>query len=205
MGKVRTGRSYTKLPDLDVSAFAGGVIAGLTGNASFPKPPVAPADLGTLKSAFDEAIIAAAEGGTLQTAQKDAARAALITALNKDAAFVDINCNEELATLLSSGYEPVNSNHTRVTLEAPVIISAMNGPQSGEIKLRVKGDPHRRAIQGRIKSTGGEFGPVITFKGTRDIIFDGLAAGTTYVMQLVGIGGNTGQSDWSDPVTRVAT
>src|SRR4051812_1299151 len=135
MGKVRTSRSYTKLPDVDVSAFAGGVIAGLTGNASFPKPPVSTDALGTLKSAFDDAIIAAAEGGSLQTAQKKAARAALITGLNKDASFVDINCNEELAALLSSGYESVNSNHARVTLDAPVIVTAVNGPQSGEIKL----------------------------------------------------------------------
>jgi hypothetical protein len=31
-----------------------------------------------------------------------------------------------------------------------------------------------------------------------------LAAGTTYVMQLCGLGGSSGQSDWSEPVTKVA-
>ena len=52
---------------------------------------------------------------------------------------------------------------------------------------------------------GGEFGPVITFENTREIVFKGLAAGTTYIMQLCGLGGSTGQSDWSEPVTKVAT
>ena len=36
------------------------------------------------------------------------------------------------------------------------------------------------------------------------ILFDGLKAGTTYVMQLMGLGGSTGQSDWSDPVEKMA-
>jgi hypothetical protein len=33
---------------------------------------------------------------------------------------------------------------------------------------------------------------------------DGLIAGTTFIMQLCGLDGNTGQSDWSEPVTKIA-
>ena len=204
MPQIRTSRLYTKLPDLDLSSFAGSVITNLTNNPDFPTPPVTLAELGTTKGSFDNAIIAAAEGGTLQTAQKDAARAALITALNKEASYVDINCNENLVTLRSSGFEPVSTNRARQVLAAPVIVAATNGPQAGEIKLRVDGDPNRKGIQGRIKAMGGEFGPVVTFKSAREIIFGGLVAGTTYIMQLIGIGGSTGQSDWSEPVTKVA-
>ena len=51
---------------------------------------------------------------------------------------------------------------------------------------------------------GGEFGPIITFPTAREILFKGLVAGTTSVMQLCGLGGSTGQSDWSAPVTKVA-
>jgi hypothetical protein len=29
--------------------------------------------------------------------------------------------------------------------------------------------------------------------------------GTTYTVQFCALGGSTGQSDWSDPVTRMAT
>jgi hypothetical protein len=89
MPLIRTSRYYGRLPDLDVSAFSGGVILGLTGNTDLADPPVKPTALATLKKTFDDAIIAAAEGGTLATAQKDAARAALVTALNKDASYVD--------------------------------------------------------------------------------------------------------------------
>jgi hypothetical protein len=45
---------------------------------------------------------------------------------------------------------------------------------------------------------------MVTFKNSRNILFKGLAAGTTYVMELMGLGGSTGQSDWSDSFTKVA-
>ncbi len=204
MSQIRTSRHYTKFPDLDVSKFSGKVIVGLTGNVKLNDPPEPPASLQTKKTSFDQAIVAAAAGGPLQTALKDAARAVLITALNKDASYVDINCDDDLTVLLSSGFEPVSNNRSQQVLQAPVIVGVAHGPQTGEIKLRVKGDPNRKAIQGRAKALGGEFGPVITFKSAREIVFDGFVAGTTYIMQLCGLGGSTGQSDWSEPVTKVA-
>jgi hypothetical protein len=203
MPQIRTSRAFSRLPDTDLSAFTGGVIEGLTGNTDLPDPPVKPADLAALKKTFDDAIVAAADGGTLLTAQKDAARAELVAALNKDASYVDINCDEDLAILLSSGFQPVSTNRAQVVLDPPVITRATYG-QAGEIKLGVTGDSNRKAIQGRIKAMGGEFGPVITFKNSKNILFKGLTAGTTYVMQLMGLGGSTGQSDWSESVTKVA-
>ena len=127
------------------------------------------------------------------------------TALNKEASYVDINCSGSLVALRSSGFQEVSTNRARQVLDAPVIVAASNGPQSGQIQVRLKGDSHRRALQGRLKPMGGEFGPVITFENTREIVFKGLVAGTTYIMQLCGLGGSTGQSDWSEPVTKVAT
>ena len=51
---------------------------------------------------------------------------------------------------------------------------------------------------------GREFGPSISSKNSRSIIFKGLTAGLTYVFELMAIGGSTGQSDWSDPATKMA-
>src|SRR4051812_25889270 len=119
MPQVRTSRSYSRLPDLGVSAFSGGVISGLTGNEELADPPVKPTALATLKKTFDDAIIAASEGGALAMAHKEAARAALISALNKDASYVDINCDEDLTILLSSGYEAVSTNRAQTVLNPP--------------------------------------------------------------------------------------
>lgn len=203
MPLIRTNRKYSRQPDLDVSKLAGRTIIGFSNNPNFSAPPVSPADLATLKKTFDDAVIAADKGGPLATAQKDAARAALVDALNKNASYVDIHSNEDTAVLLSSGYEPVSTNRAQSVLAAPEIIAADYG-QAGEVRLRVRGDANRRAVLGRIKSKGGEFGPIVTFRSSRDILFAGLSAGTTYVMQICGLGGSTGQSDWSEPVEKMA-
>ena len=204
MPSVRTSRKYTTLADTDLSKFLGGTISGFTDNPDLTDPPVPPAELTTLKTAFDAAIIKANKGGVLATALKDAKRAEVIAALDKNASYVDINCDEDISILLSSGYQPVSTNRAQVVLDPPQIVAVDYG-QAGELKLRVTGDPNRRAIQGRIKkATDGDFGPTITFRSSRDIVFKALTAGTTYVMQLCGIGGSTGTSDWSEPVSKIA-
>jgi hypothetical protein len=149
-------------------------------------------------------MIAAYKGGTLATVMKDAARATLRVALDKNASYVDINCNEDLSLLLSSGFEPVSTNRAQRMLNPPQVI-AVEAVQSGELRARIKADPNSKSFVGRIKeATGSEFGPSISFKNSRSIIFKGLTAGLTYVFELMAIGGSTGQSDWSDPATKMA-
>lgn len=203
MPSIRTSRSYSKLPDTDASKFAGGTIKGLNGNPDLTNPPVPLGELSLLKQKMDGTLIAAIKGGVLANAIKDAARVALNNALDKNASYVDINCEDDMTILLSSGYEAVSTNRAQALLNPPEIIRVEYG-QKGQIKLGVKGDPNRRAIQGRIKPLGGEFGLPISFINSRNILFGSLAAGTTYVMQLCGLGGSTGQSDWSEPVTKIA-
>ena len=204
MPNIRTNRKFAALPDTDLSRFAGTVIDGLTSNAQYPQPPETPASLTSKKTAFDQAVIKAARGGSLATAQKNAARAALIDALAKDASYVDINCDEDQSLLLSSGYEAVSTNRAQRMLNPPQITS-VHSPQSGQLKARIEADPNSKSFVGRIKeASGSEFGPSISFKNSRSIIFHGVTAGVTYVLELMAIGGTTGQSDWSDPATKMA-
>lgn len=198
MPKVRTKRGFEKLPPVEVSKLTGKVIVGLDDNEALPEPPVTPTELTAQKKTVDDAIIKADKGGSLATAQRNALIAGLVVSLNKDASYVDIHCNDDLAILLSSGYEAVSTNRTQRMLNPPQIISVENG-QSGELRPRVKVDPTTKSLVGRIKPVGGEFGPTVSFASTRKVIFDGLTAGLTYVFQLMAIGGSTGQSDWSDP------
>ena len=203
MPNIRTNRKFATLPDTDLSRFAGKVIDGLTGNTQFPTPPVLVAELTIAKGSFDNAVIKADKGGSLAVAQKNAARAVLVDDLTKDASYVDINCNEDLSILLSSGYEPVSTNRAQRMLNPPQII-AVSSPQSGQLKARIEADPNAKSFVGRIKATGSEFGPSVSFKNSRSILFTGVTAGVTYILQLMAIGGSTGQSDWSEPATKMA-
>jgi hypothetical protein len=117
--------------------------------------------------------------------------------LDKNASYVDINCNGELAILLSSGYEAVSTNRAQTTLAAPIILRVQNAG-SGVLKVRVQADSNVKSFMGRIKqASGSEFGPNISFKNSKSILFSGLTAGVNYVLQLCAVGGSSGQSDWT--------
>jgi hypothetical protein len=204
MPALRTSRIYNRLPDTEFSKFLGGTSKGFKNNTQLPNPPVPPELLDQMKGVLDQCLIDASGGGTLATAKKNAQRAVCSDALDKNASYVDINSNDDLTILLSSGYQPVSTNRAPSILDAPQILSVDN-TQTGKLKPRVKADANSRSFLGRIKeANGGEFGPVVSFKSTRAIIFDGLKAGVQYVFELCAVGGSTGQSDWSDPGTGMA-
>jgi len=201
--KIRVSQHFNTLTDGALSPFTGKVIVGIS-KAPFDKAPVSSADLQALLTTYDDALKASVKGGPLATAIKDAAREALIEALGKDALHVQIMSNNDLPTLLSSGYEAASSNRAQNTLGQTQVIAVENG-QTGELRVRVRPVKNAKSFEGRIKAaTGSEFGPSITFASSRRIIFKGLTAGVNYVMQVCAIGGSTGRGDWSDPSSRMA-
>lgn len=205
MSQYRVSLSFAQMPDVALDDFATAVIAGLTAQATgFPKPPVDVATLTTLKTTFENAIAATAQGGTSATAAKNTAREALVDGLRKDAMYVEITANNDLAMLLSTGYPTASTNRAQSMLDKVQIVGIEN-LQTGVLKVRVKTDPAVKSFAGRIKpSASGEFGPTLSFQNSKKILFEGLTAGITYTLQLCAIGGSTGQSDWSDPVSHMA-
>lgn len=203
MPQYRVSLSFGQLPDVALDDFAGTIITGLTGNASYPTPPVTLADVGTLKSTFEDAIAAQAQGGPMATAAKNNARNALLNALRKEANYVEMSANNDLALLLSSGFQAASTNRAQSALEKVQIVGVENG-QVGELKVRINPVANAKGFDGRIKSATGEFGPTISFQNSKSILFKGLAAGITYTLQLCAVGGSSGSGDWSDPVSHMA-
>ena len=105
--------AFAELADVALDDFAVAIITGLTGNASYPTPPVTVAQLGTLRSAFGDAVVARLHNaGRPATAAKNTARDALVLALRKNAAYVELTCNNDLPTLLSSWFEAASHLET---------------------------------------------------------------------------------------------
>ncbi|HEY3663981.1 MAG TPA: fibronectin type III domain-containing protein [Chthoniobacterales bacterium] len=64
---------------------------------------------------------------------------------------------------------------------------------------------HTNLYEGRASIDGGTTWLPSVFTGdSRHIIFDGLTAGKIYTIQVRALGGSTGESDWSDPVSHMA-
>jgi len=186
---------------------AGAVINGLTGNPSFPAPPV---DMKTLQAAVDDlnaALAAQPQGGPSATAEKNNKKEALIALLRRLRHYVDENCGNDLSILLSSGFQAAVTTRVRLPLANPSILNLGLG-NSTELVLKVTPIAHAKCYEVRMAvvcagNTPGPWQSAGLFTNSRSMTINGLTPGTTYMFQVRSVGGSTRYSDWSNPVSRM--
>ena len=108
-------------------AFCGGIIKGLTNNPAYPNPPV---DLKTLQAAVDDlnaALAAQAHGGKAATAEKKNKQEELISIMRRLKHYVEDNCGNDTAVLLSSGFQAAQYTRNRLPLANPSILGIETG------------------------------------------------------------------------------
>lgn len=206
--KIRVSQSFGRLPDTQLLTFAASVQAGLYGNPAFPTPPVMEAVLEAGITAFSSAKAAQAQGGSAATAAKNNSREALGTLLQQLAFYVQVTSNDDLALLLSTGFESVSQNRTQTQLVKPTLIRIKNG-LSGQSLATLSADRNARCVQlvvAEIDENGapGPFREPIIHTSSVNIPVGDLIPGRLYAMQGRAVGGLTGFSDWSDVVTHRA-
>jgi hypothetical protein len=195
--------AFVRLPDTAIGDFTDTVVAALTGNTGFPNLPVTLAELGTEKTTFLTKLAATAQGGTVATSEKNDARAALETSLRKIAAYVQSVASQDLTLLLTSGFSAVSTNRAQTPLDAPVVLDIDNS-SSTVLALRVQPVTNAKAYETQYKNGGGWLPAGVTTQARR-IEVGSLTPGTTYTVQVRAVGGSTGYSDWSAPMSCIAT
>jgi hypothetical protein len=202
----RVSYAFAGLSVLNLMAFTQVVIICLTNNAAFTKLPVAIADLQALLQALQDANNNVNLGGSPNVfALRDEAQQALLVALRKNAAYVQSESLDSLSTLLSSGYQNVLPPSPSAPLDAPTILKAANNGTT-QVMLRLSPVANANSYEtqwttdaGKTWTSGG-----ITSQA-RSIVLTGLTPGTVYTIQARALGGSTGQSIWSTPVSIMAT
>lgn len=202
---LKLSLGFAALPDMEVDNFAQGVIDAMTGNAAYPTPPVTMANLQTAKDNFTARIAAAQSGGPPDTAAKNNSRQTLLGLLRQLASYVQINCNNDMAVLLGSGFQAMSTNRASTPLERPQGLGIKNGLMSGHLVASVSPVRNTSMYEGRIKGPTGDWTPSVFTGDSQHITFDGLTPGTIYTVEVRALGGSTGQSDWSDSTSHMAT
>ena len=208
MSQLRVLLNFASAPDHALEERATAVHGGLYGQPAYPTPPVTQAALLTGITNFSTSIATAEMGGPAETAEKNNMREILIGLLRQLATYVQENHGNNLATLLSSGFEAASTNNASVPLETPSITDIRNG-NSRQLILHVepvenaRGYNVRYALIGANGLPGPYIGPVY-FKSTRRMVIEDLTPGGTYVFEVCALGGSTGQSGWSNPVSRMS-
>ena len=179
------------------------IINELTGNAAFPTPPITMAALTTARDDFTAKISAAQVGGPMATAAKNNSRGVLLGMMRKLAGYVQLSSNDDMAILLSSGFLAMSTDRASAPLEKPHGLTIKNG-NSGQLVASINTIKNTSMYEGRAKDTTGNWLPSIFTGDSRHITFDGLTPGTNYTIQVRALGGATGQSDWSDPISHMS-
>jgi hypothetical protein len=159
--------------------------------------------LQTQQNDFTNKIAAAQAGGPADTAAKNNSRQTLLGMLRLLAAYVQMSCNNDMARLLSSGFQAQSTNRASAPLDQPQTLALKNGT-SGQLVASVSPVKNTSMYEGRIKLEGADWQPSIFSGDSQHITFDGLTPGKMYTAQVRALGGSTGQSDWSDPSSHMA-
>ena len=200
---LKVSLGFARLSDTELDNFTQAVIDQMTGNAAFPTPPVTLPNLQAAKADFTAKIAVAQMGGPPDTAAKNNARQDLLGLLRHLAGYVQITCNNDMAVLLSSGFQAMSTNRAQSPLEQPQSLVLKNGT-SGQLVASVSPVRNTSLYEGRIKGPTGDWMPPVMTGDSQHIIFNGLTPGTVYTAQVRALGGATGHSDWSDPSSHMA-
>lgn len=104
--------------------------------------------------------------------------------------------------LLSSGFQQRAAPGPSSPLPKPGIKSVLNG-NSTQLLLNVVPMANAKSYEAQVRMGTGAWTTVVISTSSRNIVQPGLVPGTMYDAQVRGIGGSTGYSDWSDPVSHM--
>lgn len=128
---------FDKLSDDAFSTKTDYVISKMTENPNFPDATSRVTKLKTAKSEFDTARIAAQDGGTAKTNEKKKKRKVVQKALKDLALYVQLNCNEDVAIMLTSGFDGRSDGTPTPDPGAPENFKVEAGKNSGTVDLSV--------------------------------------------------------------------
>ncbi len=197
----RVALGFVNLSGPLLNEFGANIVVCFTNNSALPNPPVPLGELNTARTEFHDALVAASGGGKVLTAIKNQKEAILVGLLRREATYVQGLAGQDLPVLLSSGFAANSTNRTRVPLATPAITGLENGAAT-QLILRLLGVANARSYEVQVKN-GGDWVPAGIFTKTRGIVLPGLTPGQVYSVQARAVGGSTGYSDWSNPVSHM--
>ena len=208
--QVHVNVGFGPLSDKDVATQGVAVVDGLTNNPKFPNPPINPADLKTQIDTYASLIAASADGSKKAIAERKKQRAVVVKMLRQLGHWVEANCNDDPATLQSSGFQQRATparNIPPAPLAGPPSFKVESGKNSGQVVVKGKPVPKAVSYMARYAPIGPDGKPgtwtELPVTGTRSITVNGLTPGTDYAFQMRALG-RAGYTDWSDSVTRIS-
>lgn len=141
LAKVRR-MAYLRLRQAELIPFARNVFDKMSNDATYTDLESYYTKINETVTAFDAALAAAKEGGILQTAAKNKAKSELITALDKTALMLDLNCDGNPLYIINAGMftqqkgSRVNEE-TSIPIPSDIVANTTLQPGKVEIKYQL--------------------------------------------------------------------
>ena len=206
---IRPLLGFSKMKDADFLSALVAVLGGMKGHPAYRNPPISMAAFEAGIVSFSAAVVEALDGGKIAIAEKDKQRTVMTRMLVQLGYYVEFACNNDLATLISSGFRvwPSHALAPAEPLAAAGIRKVAQG-ETGELFVSIKAIPRAFLYELRYaaSSPDGDPGPwkTLSHTHTRRLVVGGLTPGTIYIFE-VRARGRLGYTDWSEPVSRMCT
>ncbi len=138
---------FARYKDADLEQKAQHILTSLTGNAHFPTPTPALTELQAAITAYSTALEKAMDGTKQDTAVKNQARDVLETVISKLALYVQLNGNDDVAIILSSGFDVSKPAAPVGILDKPENLIVSPGAAKGSVDVSVNAVAHASGYQ----------------------------------------------------------
>ena len=213
IGKAKVKLGIRNTTDTEFAAIVRNMVAQLDDNPDFPDPMPAQDLMKEVLAAFTGAITEAASLRSATMAansRKAELRAQLAKLTSMRGNYLNMVCGGSAALIQSAGAQVCNAPTPSGELPPPACLACQLNGVAGTMLLSwqaVDGALTYLLQQAIITSDmKPEDYPWTAIKTctTRKVTLDSLNIGQTYAHRVAAIGGKTGQSPWSPPVTRTA-
>jgi hypothetical protein len=193
---------YKKMGDAAFELKAQSVLNGMTGNASFPAPPIAVADLVNATKAYSDALVTAAGKDKVKISAKNDARKVVEDMLTTLAQYINYSSAGQKTVLLSSGFSVSADTKAGTTLGEPQNFSLLPGAISGEMMISIDSVANARnyvfqyaksPVQNDAWSTEVSSYPYFNLTGLQPL--------TMYDFRIL-VGGNKGQVAYTPVISK---
>jgi hypothetical protein len=203
-GEARVAIDFlTRSNNADLIAAVQRILAAMTGNANYPTPVPALADIAAARTSFDAAVSSDVKSAHAIVVRKQL-RTQLVGLMRSLAFYVQQTSNGDPAILATSGYPARRTRQPAGVLSAPANLRLARGKISGQLKARCNGVARAGSYQWRYATAAAPttWTLVDPTLGASTVL-EGLVAGTVYAVQVRAVG-SQGPSDWSDVANLMA-
>lgn len=206
MPLFRISLGFARLGDAPLDDFASNVVIKTTANATlFTGQTANVTAVGTAQVNFHNSLAVSKNGGSLAIDDKNLKRTILLAALRVLAFGIQGIANLTPEDAAKSGFGVnIAGSRAPVTVDRPVIEDISN-VASTKLGPKVTAPKGYKALE--FRKTVGTAAPVHagTFPSSRNIVLEDCASGQLHTIECRAIFGNNRYSEWSEPVSHMAT